>query len=145
MDYEDRIKQTREAFLWSTAESRRLRGWSQATRRWAEEQSAVWKLWRDRFVISVGLRPHDPTKIRGGAATIAASTLEVEEDGTVRRRGNLGTPPNLANFESLDEIAEMLRSLRESLNSGRESDRTATKAIVQQFEAHYKRRRAELS
>lgn len=114
----DRIESTRDAFHRLRAESRRLRDWSQATRHWSDQHGAVWKRLRHRFVVRADLRLHTMASFR---------------------------PPNVAALESLEEIVEWLDSLRQRLERGRESDRAATQTIVQQLEAQYKRRRAELS
>ncbi len=53
--------------------------------------------------------------------------------------------PRVESMESLEEISEWLGTFRERLRIAREHERRQVAAVVQELEAHYRRRRGELA
>jgi hypothetical protein len=54
-------------------------------------------------------------------------------------------PPNVAGIDSLEEICEWLGTFRERLRNARTHEVPEVVQVVQQLEARYEMRRAELS
>ena len=55
------------------------------------------------------------------------------------------TLPSAASLEGLEEITIWLGTFRERLRIAHDKDRKTLEATVKELEAHYRRRRAELS
>jgi len=55
------------------------------------------------------------------------------------------TLPHVPSLENLDEITVWLGTFRERLRIAHAKDRKTLEATVKELEAHYRRRRAELS
>ena len=70
------------------------------------------------------------------------------QGATIRREGQAPLPftePYVPTIESLEEICGWLGTFRERLRMARGSDRAGVAAVVEQLEARYNVRRAELS
>jgi hypothetical protein len=82
--------------------------------------------------------------LRRGATTGQGAEAQREGLAPLPFSG-LNVPPNVLMIDSLEEISGWLGAFRERLRMARADERTQVAAVVEQLEARYQMRRAELS